>query len=59
MGFTCMESAQIPSLILVLYYDGDNVDDCDDHNGHLQKNLPKDVRKEVLVGGMSIRFETV
>ena len=49
MGFTCMESAQTPSLTLVAYYDDDNVDDCDDDNGHLQKNLPKDVRKEFLV----------
>ena len=59
MGFTCMKSAQIPSHIVLVYYDYDNVDDCDDDNGHLQKNLPKDVRKEVLVGGMSIRFEAV
>ena len=63
MGFTCMESAQIPSLILVVYYDDDgqpaegrprpiddNVDDCDDGNGHPLKNSPKEVRKEFLVG---------
>ena len=49
MGFTCMKSAQIPSLILVVYHDDDSVDDCDDGNGHLQKSSPKDVRKGVLV----------
>ena len=38
--------------------DGDD-DDGDDDDDHLQKNLPKDVRKEVLVGRMSIRFEAV
>ena len=36
-----MKSAQIPSLILAVYYGDDNVDDCDDYNGHLQKNLPQ------------------
>ena len=51
MGFTCMKSFQTPSLRLVLYYDDDDVDDCDDYEGHLQKNLPKDVRKEVSLGG--------
>ena len=39
VGFTCMRSAQTPSLILVLYDDDDNCDDCDHDNGHLQKNL--------------------
>ena len=34
-------------------------DDDDVDNDHLQKNLQKDVRKEVLVGRMSIRFEAV
>ena len=57
MGFTCMKSAQIPSLILVVYYGDDNVDDCDDYNGHLQKNLPKDVRKEFLFGRMTVRCD--
>ena len=51
MGFTSMKSAQIPSLILVVYHDDDSVDDCDDGNGHPLKNLPKDVQKEFLVGG--------
>ena len=37
----------------------DDVDACDVDNDILQKNLPKDVRKEVLVGRMSIRFEAV
>ena len=45
MGFTCMKSAQIPSLILVVYYGDDNVDDCDDYDGHLQKNSPRDGQK--------------
>ena len=43
-------------------YDDDDDDDvvaCDVDNDHLQKNLPKDVRKELLVGRMSIRFEAV
>ena len=43
-------------------YDDDDDDDvvaCDVDNDHLQKNLPKDVRKEVLAGRMSIRFEAV
>ena len=39
--------------------DDDDVDACDVDNDHLQKNLQKDVRKEVLVGRMSIRFEAV
>ena len=39
--------------------DDDDVDACDVDNDHLQKNLPKDVRKELLVGRMSIRFEAV
>ena len=39
--------------------DDDDVDACDVDNDHLQKNLPKYVRKEVLVGRMSIRFEAV
>ena len=55
VGFTCMRSAQTPSLILVLYDDEDNCDDCDHDNGHLQKNLPNDVQKEVLPGRRSIR----
>ena len=70
MGFTCMESAQIPSLILVVYYDDDNqpaegrpgpsddnVDDCDDGNGHPLKNSPKEVRKEFLVGRITVRCD--
>ena len=39
--------------------DDDDVDACDVDNDHLQKNRPKDVRKELLVGRMSIRFEAV
>ena len=38
-------------------YDDDDDDDVD--NDHLQKNLQNDVRKEVLVGRMSIHFEAV
>ena len=57
MGFTCMKSAQIPSLILVVYHDDDSVDDCDDGNGHLQKSSPKDVRKGVLVEGRNDRCD--
>ena len=57
MGFTCMKSAQIPSLILVVYHDDDSVDDCDDGNGHPLKNLPKEVRKEFLVGRMTVRCD--
>ena len=52
-----MKSAQIPSLILSVYYGDDNVDDCDDYNGHLQKNLPEDVRKEFLFGRNSVRCD--
>ena len=52
-----MKSAQIPSLILVVYYDDDSVDDCDDGNGHLLKNSPKDVREEFLVGRMTVRCD--
>ena len=57
MGFTCMKSAQIPSLILVVYHDDDSVDDCDDGNGPPLKNSPKDVRKEFLVGRMTVRCD--
>ena len=57
MGSTCMKSAQIPSLMLVMYCDDDNVDECEDDNGHLQKNFPKDVREEFLVGGMTVRSD--
>ena len=57
MGFTCMKSAQIPSLILAVYHDDDSVDDCDDGNGHPLKNSPKDVREEFLVGGMTVRCD--
>ena len=55
MGFTCIKSAQTPSLILALHDDNDNWDDCDHENGHPQKNLPKDVQKEFPVGRRSIR----
>ena len=55
MGFTWMKSAQTPTLILVLHDDNDNSDDCYHDNGHPQKNLPKDVHKEVLIGRRSIR----
>ena len=57
VGFTCMKRAQTPSLILVPYDDNDNCVDSDHDNGHLRKNLPKDVRKEVLVGSRSIRCD--
>ena len=57
MDFTCMKSAQNPSLILVLHDDTDSCDDCDHDNGHPQKNSPKDVQKEVLVGRRSIRCD--
>ena len=43
---------------ITMHHDGDD-DDGDDDDDHLQKNLPKDVRKEVLFGRMSIRFEAV
>ena len=59
MGSTCMKSAQIPSLMLVMYCDDDNVDECEDDNGHLQKNFPKDVREEFLVGRMTVRCDEV
>ena len=39
--------------------DDDDDDACDVDNDHLQKNRPKDVRKELLVGRMCIRFEAV
>ena len=57
MGSTCMKSAQIPSLMLVMHCDDDNVDECEDDNGHLQKNFPKDVREEFLVGRMTVRCD--
>ena len=37
----------------------DNVDDCDDGNGHPLKNSPKEVRKEFLVGGMTVRCDAM
>ena len=55
VGLICMKSAQTPSPILILHDDNDNCDDCDHDNGQPQKNLPKDVQKEVLIGRRSIR----
>ena len=52
-----MRSAQIPSLILVVYYDDDNVDDCDDGNGHPLKNSPIEVREESSFGRMTVRSD--
>ena len=57
MGFTCLKSAQTPSLIPVLHDDNDHCDDCDHDNGPPQKNLPKDVQEEVIVGRRSIRCD--
>ena len=39
--------------------DDDDDDDDDHHHHHLRKNLPKDDRRAVLVGRMSIRIEAV
>ena len=50
LGLTDRQSAQTHPLECSLHYDDDDSYDCNDDNGHPQKNSPKYVRKEVLVG---------
>ena len=57
LGLTDSQSAQTHPLECTVHYDGDDSHDCNDDNGHPQKNLPKYVQKEVLVGRMSIRCD--
>ena len=57
LGLTDRQSAQTHPLECSLHYDDDDSYDCNDDNGHPQKNSPTYVRKEVLVGRMFIRFE--
>ena len=53
VGHTIKTSAYIPPPVRTVHVDDDDDDDCDDDDGQLQKNLPKDFRKEFLVGGMT------
>ena len=57
LGLTDSQSAQTHPLECTLHYDDDDSYDCNDDNGHPQKNSPKYVRKEVLVGTIGARFE--
>ena len=57
LGLTDSQSAQTHPLECTLHYDDDDSHDCNDDNGHPQKNSPKYVRKEVLVGTIGARSE--
>ena len=57
MGLTDSQSDQTHPLECTLHYDDDDSHDCNDDSGHPQKNSPKYVRKEVLVGTIGPRFE--
>ena len=57
LGLTDRQSAQTHPLECTLHYDDDDSYDCNDDNGHPQKNSPTYVRKEVLVGTIGDRFE--
>ena len=50
LGLTDSQSAQTHPLECTVHYDDDESHDSKDDNGHPQKNSPKYVRKEVLVG---------
>ena len=57
LGLPDSQSAQTHPLECTVHYDDDDSYDCNDDNGHPQKNSPKYVRKEVLVGPIGARFE--
>ena len=57
MGQTSKTSAYIPPPVCVVHIVDDDDDDCDDDDGQLRKNLPKDFRKEFLVGRMTVRCD--
>ena len=57
MGQTSKTSAYIPPPVCVVHIVDDDDDDCDDDDGQLRKNLPKDFRKEPLVGRMTVRCD--
>ena len=57
MGLTDSQSAQKHPLVCVVHCCDDDSHDCNDDIGLSQRNSPKYVRKEVLVGRISARFE--
>ena len=57
LGLTDSQSDQTHPLLCTVHCDDDYGYDCNGDNGHTQKNSPKYVRKEVLVGPIGARFE--